>query len=118
MAPHMNHVERRASRKAAVQNVAVIDDAKPLARSRARKRIRITLQDHGQDFTWWILEERNDGYSYAVVDCGPFQAWFWTKFFVAKHSVKVGQCPLVTRDEKDATHLKYAITAIEPVVAR
>lgn len=113
MAPHIHHVERRASRKPVRQNVSVINERKPAVEP--RKRIRITPQDHGQDFTWWLLEERDDGYSYAVVDCGPFQAWFWTKFFVARDSVKIGKCPLVTRDEKDASYLKYAVTAIEPV---
>lgn len=113
MTLNVHHVEKRASKKPARQRVATIDEQKPDAV--AKKRVRITLQDHGQDFTWWVLEERDDGYSYRVVDCGPFQAWFWTKFFVAMDSVKVGKCPLVTRDEKDASYLKYAITAIEPV---
>lgn len=115
MAPHIHHVERRASKKPARQYVSDSHDHKPAVAT--RKRIKIRLRDHGQDFLWWDLEERDDGFSYRVVDCGPFQAWFWTKFFVAKHSVKIGQCPLVTRDEKDASHLKYAITAIEPIEA-
>lgn len=77
------------------------------------KRIRIHFQDHGQDFLWWDLEERDDGYSYRVVDCGPFQAWFWTKYFVAKDSVRKGRQPLITKDEIDCSPLKYPITRVE-----
>lgn len=36
------------------------------------KVTRIHIQDHGQDFLWWDVNEDGD-----VVDCGPFQASVW-----------------------------------------
>lgn len=81
----------------------------------AHQRIRIHFEDHGQDFCWWELEDSGDGYSYRIVDCGPFQARFWTKYRVAKDSVRVDKAPLVTRDQVTASNLKYRITRIERV---
>ncbi|WP_416192967.1 hypothetical protein [Nitrobacter sp. TKz-YC01] len=75
-------------------------------------RVRIHLQDQGQDFLWWDLEDNDDDYSYRVVDCGPFQAWFWKDYFVAKDSVKKGRQPLITKDQVSASRLKYPITKI------
>lgn len=79
------------------------------------ERIRIHFEDRGQDFLWWDLEDRGDDYSYRVTDCGPFQKWFWTKAYVAADSIKIGQPPLVTLDEKTASPLKYAVTRLERI---
>lgn len=41
---------------------------------------RIKFEDHGQDFTWWDVDE--DG---IVVGCGPFQAGIWCGCKVRSH---------------------------------
>ena len=87
--------------------------ARRAAKAPTPKRVRIHLEDQGQDFLWWDLEERDDDYSYAVVDCGPFQAWLWTEYFVEKKSVRKGHKPFISKDEKDGSFLNYPITKIE-----
>lgn len=96
-------IARRFKTEAAAQKA--LDEAAPV-------RVRIHLQDHGQDFLWWDLEER-DRLSYRVVDCGPFQAWMWTQYFVRKDSVRKGHQPLISKDRVDCSPLLYPITRIE-----
>lgn len=84
--------------------------------AKAPKRVRIHLQDHGQDFLWWDLEECDDG-CYRVTDCGPFQAWMWTQYFVDRDSVRKGKQPLITKDKIDCSPLKYPITRVERLKA-
>lgn len=37
----------------------------------AEERIKLHLEDQGQDFLWFIVEGR------TIVDCGPFQYSVW-----------------------------------------
>lgn len=83
-----------------------------------KERIRVYFEEHGQDFSWWDLEDTGDDYSYRVVDCGPFQAWHWTRYFVAKDSVRLGKRLLISNDGKTARYLKYPVTEIEISLAR
>jgi hypothetical protein len=76
------------------------------------KRVRIHLQDQGQDFLWLDLERCDDG-DYRAVDCGPFQARMWTGYFVARNSVRKGRKPLIAKDNEDYSSLKYPITRVE-----
>lgn len=34
-------------------------------------KTKLHLQDHGQDFTWLIVDGSE------IVDAGPFQGWLW-----------------------------------------
>lgn len=40
-------------------------------------RYTVQLEDHGQDFLEWDLDDRGN-----IVDCRPFQAWVWIKYQV------------------------------------
>ncbi|MGS1014078.1 hypothetical protein ACVCL0_09205 [Rhodanobacter sp. UC4450_H17] len=74
--------------------------------------MRITFEDHGQDFLTWQLD--NNG---VVVDCLPFQATFWCGATVLHPKrLKVGSKVAFTRDA-DATTVftvHYRVAAIEP----
>lgn len=74
--------------------------------------MRITFEDHGQDFLTWQLD--NNG---VVVDCTPFQATTWCGCAVNAHSLlEVGDCVTYVRDGRDVTigSIRYPIAAIEP----
>lgn len=43
-------------------------------------RIKLHLADHGQDFTWFVVEGGR------IVECGPFQGWAWEGRSVANLS--------------------------------
>lgn len=74
--------------------------------------MKITFEDHGQDFLTWQLD--NNG---VVVDCLPFQATTWCGCVVNAHSLlKVGDCVTYVRDGGEATvgSIRYPVAAIEP----
>jgi hypothetical protein len=76
--------------------------------------MRITFEDHGQDFLTWQLD--NNG---IVVDCEPFQATFWCGMEVVEFAaLKVGDCVRYRR-HGDAvwSDIRYPIAAIEPDLA-
>lgn len=73
--------------------------------------MRITFEDHGQDFLTWQLD--NNG---VVVDCTPFQASHWCGGEVVElAALKVGECVRFRRPG-DAVWItiRYPIASIEP----
>ena len=71
-------------------------------------RIRILLEDHGQDFLW--LEIKGD----EIVGCGPFQAWLW----VGKKIVPPAKWQKGSRIVfADGNMLHYPVTRAKPINA-
>lgn len=74
---------------------------------------RVTLEDHGQDFTEWFIR---DGY---VIDCQPFQGQVWVGVKVLNQkSLKPGvQIEIKSRATGQPTPLNYPVQAIETLSA-
>ncbi len=75
-------------------------------------KIKVTFQDHGQDFLWWVLEDQK------VVDCGPFQASFWVGRVVTtpQSEIAVGTqlgLELTIMGKPQNRLLNYPIEAVE-----
>lgn len=72
--------------------------------------MRITFEDHGQDFLIWQLD--NNG---IVVDCAPFQAGIWTGMQVIDHeSLKLGDTVTFRSSSGRMNAMNYPVAAIEP----
>jgi len=73
--------------------------------------MRITFEDHGQDFLTWQLD--NNG---IVVDCMPFQASTWVGVEVDKPGMlKVGELVSCRNATEVLTMtIRYPIASIEP----
>ncbi|MEM8550198.1 MAG: hypothetical protein AAGF10_05350, partial [Verrucomicrobiota bacterium] len=72
-------------------------------------KIKITFEDHGQDFLWWVIDTKTG----KIIDCGPFQAWVWCEQTVDQaDSLKIGDRPLC-KSGAGYRRLNYAITQIE-----
>jgi len=56
--------------------------------------ITVYLEDHGQDFLEWDIE---DG---VVVDCRPFQGWLWKGAKVHNTNIQPGDLLEITRSLK------------------
>ncbi|MGB0212955.1 hypothetical protein [Algiphilus sp.] len=80
-------------------------------------RYLVRLQDHGQDFLEWSLDDRGN-----VVDCGPFQGWHWCRYRVINplDNLRSGHVLwLVPRDEPmaEARTLNYPVAEVREVLS-
>ena len=66
----------------------------------------IYLEDHGQDFLEWDIE---DG---VVVDCRPFQGWFWVGTKVHSTNIQPGLLLDITTTSQVRTRLRYPVERI------
>ena len=73
--------------------------------------IRVTLEDHGQDFLRWDIE---DG---VVVDCQPFQDWVWNGTKILNEEFGPGD-QLIIQSPKTGTvsTLNYPVEKIENIM--
>ena len=72
-----------------------------------KKRIRI--EDQGQDFLWFVVDE-ND----KIVDAGPFQAAFWSGNYIPGDMLRVGElCPIYMPRFIYYGYLIYKVESIE-----
>jgi hypothetical protein len=71
------------------------------------KRITVYLEDLGQDFTKWDID---DG---VVTGCRPFQAWMWVGTKVLNEDIQPGcQLEIIGKDGKVAW-LKYRVERVK-----
>ena len=83
-----------------------VDAAAGAAAPSLERRHRIvTLEDRGQDFTWFEIDETG-----LIVDAGPFQAWMWKRYRIEPDTLCEGVQPLLTRTASRLLH--YRIVAI------
>lgn len=68
----------------------------------------ITLEDHGQDFLEWDLDEEN-----VVVECRPFQAWAWEGIKVLNESITPGDFLEVELADGSRATLKYPVATVK-----
>lgn len=68
------------------------------------------LDDQGQDFTRWVIDETG-----LIVDAGPFQSSVWSGCIVDLDSVFEHDCPVFTSKQGDRLQLNYAILEIEEI---
>jgi len=69
--------------------------------------ITVYLEDHGQDFLEWDIEDR------FVVDCRPFQGWLWKGTYVFSTDIQPGLLlDIMTKDEQ-RTRLRYPVERVE-----
>jgi hypothetical protein len=73
--------------------------------------ITVHFEDHGQDFLEWDIK---DG---VVVDCRPFQGWFWNGTKVHNTSIKVGYILQITTIDGAERALKYPVEKVEEKVS-
>lgn len=75
---------------------------------------RIQLEDHGQDFLIWDVNE--DG---KVIGCSPFQAWLWTKYTILNplNSLGPGDELDIYREGDSPFTLAYPVEKIERIDA-
>lgn len=73
--------------------------------------MRITFEDHGQDFLTWQLDDNG-----VVVDCMPFQASTWCGLRVLHpERLRVGSIVTFVRGRsRRASTIRYRVAAIEP----
>lgn len=75
---------------------------------------RVTLEDKGQDFLWWEIDDTTG----RIVGCGPHQADVWAsgRCSVDMNTVTVGERPIFhgPATEPGGRYLNYRITAIRP----
>lgn len=65
--------------------------------------MRVELEDHGQDFLEWDLDEAG-----VVLDCRPFQAALWVGVRVRNHArLRAGSPLLLTLVNGDEITLNY-----------
>jgi len=76
-------------------------------RSRGKFTGTVELEDHGQDFLQWKIE---DG---VVVDAKPFQRWVWKGTLVHNDVIAPGDILLITLRWGDRTTLKYPVTKVK-----
>jgi hypothetical protein len=74
----------------------------------------IELEDHGQDFLEWDIDETG-----KVVDCRPFQAWVWNGTIVHNKDIRVGDILLITTTHfpDESTTLNYPVKSVREGVA-
>ena len=75
-------------------------------------RITVYLEDHGQDFLEWDIE---DG---VVVGCRPLQGWVWNGTIVHNENIKRGDILVTTapsghRDSR--MNLRYPVERVKRV---
>ena len=68
--------------------------------------ITVHLEDHGQDFLEWDIE---DG---VVVDCRPFQGWFWNGTKVHNTHIFPGNILEITPSTGRRTKLLYPVEKV------
>lgn len=74
---------------------------------------RIYFEDKGQDFLWWDIDTDPKHAYPKVVDCGPFQGWLWTKYYVLS-AIRKGSRPTICKGpDEDSLKLNYKIVKIE-----
>lgn len=71
--------------------------------------IRVHFEDQGQDFLRWDIEKGE------VVDCQPFQGWFWTGTKINTDEFGPGDFLDITLPNGDRTMLRYPVEKIENV---
>lgn len=71
----------------------------------APNAVRLDLEDHGQDFTHFIVKDD------VIVDCGPFQGWVWIGRKLEQAKWRKGS-PVRFADGKQ---LNYRVTKATPV---
>lgn len=72
---------------------------------------RIQLEDHGQDFLWWDVDENG-----VVTDCGPFQGWLWEGTTVLNHAdLAPGEILRIKTKYEDETTLNYRCREVQRV---
>lgn len=80
-------------------------------------RYTVRLEDHGQDFLEWDLDDRGH-----IVDCRPFQAWLWIKYRVVSQlsELRVGDTLwTVPRDRSGVSPfpLNYPVKRVREVLS-
>jgi len=74
-----------------------------------KTRMRVTFEDHGQDFLRWDIE---DG---VVVDCQPFQGWVWNGVKILSEEFAPGDKLKIQLRGGVASELRYPVSKIEEV---
>lgn len=71
---------------------------------------KITFEDCGQDFLWWVIDENG-----LVIDCGPFQASVWVGSVVDLDTLE--EWEPVCFDSKSGEYLclNYVVESIEEI---
>lgn len=72
----------------------------------------IFLEDHGQDFTEWDIENG------VVVGCRPFQGWLWNGTIVENTNIKPGDILLIVTREGSKLKLNYPVEKVVDLVAK
>lgn len=73
---------------------------------------RIFLEDHGQDFLRWDIE---DG---VVVDCQPFQGWLWIGTKVYNKKIAPGDILEISTKTLEHTTLNYPVEKVVNLIAK
>jgi len=75
----------------------------------------IELEDHGQDFLEWDIDDQG-----KVVDCRPFQGWVWNGTIVHNKDIRPGDILVITtpRDQKTAMTLGYRVESVREADAQ
>ncbi|MBA7468390.1 hypothetical protein ES707_03638 [subsurface metagenome] len=68
--------------------------------------ITVYLEDHGQDFLEWDIE---DG---IVVGCRPFQGWLWIGTKVHNTSIQPGDTLEITGKRGNRLTLNYPVESV------
>ena len=72
--------------------------------------ITVYLEDGGQDFLEWDIE---DG---VVVDCRPFQAWLWIGTRVYNEEIKPGDFLTISKlPDTSPTKLRYLVKEVQEI---
>ena len=74
-----------------------------------KELITVIFEDHGQDFLDWDIE---DG---VVVDCRPFQLWFWKGTKVHSTNIQRGLFLDITTRSGERTRLRYPVKKVKTV---
>lgn len=70
---------------------------------------RIELDDHGQDFLWWEIDD--DG---VVTGCGPMQGWVWVGVMVLNHAdLEQGDVLHIQTQDGRTTTLNYRCREVQ-----
>jgi len=68
--------------------------------------ITVYLEDHGQDFLEWDIE---DG---TVVDCRPFQGWLWNGTKVLNTDIRPGDILKIVPASGGELTLNYPVESV------
>ena len=68
--------------------------------------LTVYLEDHGQDFLEWDID---DG---VVVDCRPFQGWLWNGTIVHSTDIQPGLLLDITTPSGERTRLRYPVEKV------